>query len=81
MVSLLFSMTIRVWSGKVPGFKAGWVVSGVHVCIGLGGGWDSPSQLLRESGTVTGFIPGWVGGGVGWWVPALGWEGRWDSPG
>ena len=33
------------------------------VAIGLGGGWDSPSRLLRGSRMVTGFIP--VGSGVG----------------
>ena len=53
----------------------------MDVFIELGGGWDSPSQLLRGSGTVTAFIPGWVGGGwVGGWAPALGWKGRWDKP-
>ena len=49
--------------------------------IGLGGGWDSPSQLLRGSGTVTGFIPGLSEDGVGWWVPPLGWKGRCDGSG
>ena len=64
----------RMWgcgAGTVPGFIAGWVVGGVDVSIGLRGGWDSPSLLLRGSRTVTGFIPGWVGDGLGWWMPAL----------